>query len=399
MNKLVSHIAISISLLGVTACTNHHLASQPESEFRNQQIRKTVNDFTFIHSAWMGGWQWGHVGGGLEGAGYTVSAPDLPGHGTDKTRPENITMNDYVKTMTDILDGKEEKTVLVGHSFGGVVASQVAEARPEKVEAIVYLCAFMLPNGASFLDATQGVTTSQVLNNLVFTDDGSAVGIKESALHEAVAHDVPMEAFAAAKPNLVLEPTAPLGAKLSLTDQGYGSIPKYYVECAQDNAIPLPIQRAMHGSQDVEKVYSLDTSHGAIFSKPEEVANILTDIAAREHVRNAVNTASQNWQNAFNSGDAKAAASLYEQDAVMVAKPFGTYEGRPSIQTFWEGLVKGGYSDVAYVNPKLTILDTQTAQVTSDWTMNKAKGVITNELWVIQPDGTALLREDHFEAK
>lgn len=399
MRKILLTLTVTTSLIGLMACSNSHSSQQIEARAQPAMILNPSADYTLIHSAWMGGWQWDGVGAQLSADKSTFIAPDLPGHGSDTTPASQITMDDYVKTLTDALDNASGQTILVGHSFGGVIASQVAEARPKKVKAIVYLCAFMLPNETSFMDATNDVTTSEVLNNLSFNTDGTAVGIKETALHNAVAHDIPKDIFMSAKSHLVLEPTAPLATKLSLSKKAYGSIPKYYVECTQDKAIPLPIQQAMHSAQNVENVYTVDSSHSVIFSQPKRVSQILNDISAREDLRTAVNMASQAWQDAFNSGNAEAAANLYEVDAVMEAKPFGIYTGRSEIQGFWENLVSAGYSDVKYLKPKLTILDSQTAHISSAWTMNNAEGIITNELWVVQPDGSVRLREDDFEVK
>ena len=112
----------------------------------------------------------------------------------------------------------------------------------------------------------------------------------------------------------------------------------------------------------------------------------------------AVATASKKWRDAFNAGDAEGAAAMYEEDAIMIAKPFGTFEGREAIQAFWAQLVEGGYDDVIYYNTTtLVSRDLSNARVSADWKMNNAQGIITNELWALQPDGTALLREDHFE--
>jgi len=82
----------------------------------------------------------------------------------------------------------------------------------------------------------------------------------------------------------------------------------------------------------------------------------------------------------------------------MVATPFGTFVGRAEIEAFWSDLIDGGFADVQYVDPKIAVIDDRSALLKSKWTMNKAHGVITRELWVVQADGTALLREDHFEA-
>ncbi len=116
-------------------------------------------------------------------------------------------------------------------------------------------------------------------------------------------------------------------------------------------------------------------------------------------VENAVRQASERWKGFFNSGDAAGCASCYEESATMVAKPFGTFTGRESIQAFWQNLIDGGYAEVAYVDPKITVNDETSAVLASDWTMNKARGFITYELWVRQNDGSMKLREDHFEAQ
>jgi len=111
----------------------------------------------------------------------------------------------------------------------------------------------------------------------------------------------------------------------------------------------------------------------------------------------AVVTASKAWKDAFNSGNAAAAAALYEDDAVMIVKPFGTFKGKKAILAFWTDLVNKGLDDVVYSNTITTIVDHKSIRITANWKMNNAHGVITNELWVLQPDGSALLREDYFE--
>ncbi len=116
-------------------------------------------------------------------------------------------------------------------------------------------------------------------------------------------------------------------------------------------------------------------------------------------VLDAVNKASTQWKSAFNSGDAAGCAAQYEEDAVMHARPFGTFSGTIQIQSFWQKLIDDGYSDVKYIDLKIEVIDEKSAILTSGWKMNKASGVIHKELWVLQADGSAKLREDDFEAK
>ena len=112
----------------------------------------------------------------------------------------------------------------------------------------------------------------------------------------------------------------------------------------------------------------------------------------------AVEKASRGWRNAFNRGDAAGCAAAYEDDAVMEAKPFGVYRGRADIEAFWRQLIEDGFRDVSYIEPDISVVDESSAILSAKWTMNNAHGVISRELWVLQADGSARLREDAFEA-
>ncbi len=116
-------------------------------------------------------------------------------------------------------------------------------------------------------------------------------------------------------------------------------------------------------------------------------------------VLNAVTEASSIWKNAFNSGNAQGCTNQYEPDAIMEAKPFGTFKGHEEIYNFWQNLITDGFSHVEYIDPIIEVIDEKSAILRSGWKMNKAKGVIHKELWVLQKDGKAKLREDSFEVQ
>ncbi len=111
-----------------------------------------------------------------------------------------------------------------------------------------------------------------------------------------------------------------------------------------------------------------------------------------------VSLASNQWVAAFNTGDAEACANCYEAEAVMNAKPFGTFTGTNAIQGFWQNLIDNGFNEVTYIDKNIEVIDANSAILTSSWKMNKAHGIITKEIWVLQSDGTYKLREDDFEA-
>ena len=238
---------------------------------------KKTKTYVLVHSAWLGAWQWQQVAKTLETAGHTVITPDLAGHGSDKTPVSDITMETYVNQLLAILDGQPEKVVLVGHSFNGITVSRVAELRPKKIDRLVYLTAFLLPNGASFYDAVKGVPDSKAVEHFFLSEDQTEAFVKVEEMQDTFAHDIPAEAFNQAIAYIVPEPAAPLGYKLEVTDAVFGKIPKYYIECTDDRAIPISAQRSTYEGK-VEKVFTLNSSHTPNFSQPDKLAAILLEV-------------------------------------------------------------------------------------------------------------------------
>ena len=256
---------------------DHFEVKEQFNNNKNNEQMNTKETYVLVHSAWLGGWQWENVAKTLKDNGHTVLTRDLPGHGNDKTPPAEITMKDYVRTLSNILKKQDKPVILVGHSFNGITVSQVAELHPKKVKKLVYVTAFLLPNGGSFFKAVQGVEGSKAVENFYLSEDKSYALVKEEEIQNAFAHDIPKEAFDGAKPYIVPEPAAPLMYELEITDTNFGKIPKYYVECTEDRAIPIEIQRAMYKGK-VKKSYSLKSSHTPNFSQPGKLADILMEV-------------------------------------------------------------------------------------------------------------------------
>ena len=95
-----------------------------------------------------------------------------------------------------------------------------------------------------------------------------------------------------------------------------------------------------------------------------------------EKVEKEVLKASKNWISNFNIGNTAEIANAYTEDATMVAKPFGTFEGRKAISEFWTPFVKSGATDLKYTNTSVKIVSKNEAIISSDWSMNVGKGVI-----------------------
>jgi len=231
--------------------------------------------YVLIHGAWHGSWCWDKVVHLLKGKGHKVEAPDLPGHGKDPTPIQNVSLQAYVDRVCKVLDAQSEPVILVGHSMGGIVISQAAEYRPERIKTLIYLTAFLLQNGEFLLQIAQGDTEGLVLPNLIMAEDQSHATVKEEALKEAFYGDCSDEDVARAKSLLVPQAAAPFATPISITEKNFGRIPRIYIECLRDKAISPSIQKKMYTALPCRRVITMDTSHSPFFSAPETLATHL----------------------------------------------------------------------------------------------------------------------------
>ena len=111
-----------------------------------------MKTFILIHGSWHSSWNWHLVIPILEKQGHKVFAIDLPGMGSDKTPIQNVKLESTVEKLCELIDSIEGKVILIGHSKNGIIISQTAEYRSEKIEKLIYLAAYLIPNGKSQAD-------------------------------------------------------------------------------------------------------------------------------------------------------------------------------------------------------------------------------------------------------
>ena len=208
----------------------------------------------------------------LVAGGNTVITLDLPGHGADQTPVDQITLNSYRDAVVRAI-GERSNVVLVGHSFGGVVVSQVAEAIPARISKLVYLAALIPQNGESAndlaghdKDSLFGKYVTPTPTALVFSPDG----IQPVFCNDCTADDVAM-----LRAKLRPEPLAPFATPVTLTAANYGSVRKYDILTKRDQAVSYAFQKTLQARLNPVKSVELDTGHLPFFSKPDELAKVL----------------------------------------------------------------------------------------------------------------------------
>jgi pimeloyl-ACP methyl ester carboxylesterase len=239
-----------------------------------------MSTFVLVHGAWHGAWCWYRIVPRLAKASHTVLAPDLPSLGRDRTPIKDVTLAGWAHTIGALIEMAAEPVVLVGHSRGGIVISTVAELLPERIARLVYVTAFLLRDGETLLSVAETVVgSSRIVPNLEMTPDQSAIRVPDAALREGFYGQCPEEDLTLARMLLQPEAAAPSATPLHVTPGRFGRVPRAYIECRRDQAIPVELQRRMARDSDCPVVASLDADHSPFFSTPEVLADELLRLA------------------------------------------------------------------------------------------------------------------------
>jgi len=228
--------------------------------------------FILVHGAWHGGWCWEKMTPLLQAAGHTVNALDLPGHGADKTPLAELTLDSYVDMVCKIIEAQPEPVILAGHSMGGIVISQAAERLPDRISALIYLCAFLLQDGQSLFQVSRGQEESIITQNLTIIENGKGMVVKPEAVREAFYQDCSDEDGAKAASRLVPEPLAPSSTPIRVSAERFGRVRRIYIETLDDKALVPALQREMYSATPCERVVSMKTSHSPFYSAPRDLA-------------------------------------------------------------------------------------------------------------------------------
>jgi pimeloyl-ACP methyl ester carboxylesterase len=238
--------------------------------------------FLLIHGAWHGGWCFDRLTPLLEARGHVVAAPTLPGIGGTDLELAGTTLNGWAAFVAEQARALPEPVILVGHSRAGIAISAAAEHDPGAFVSLVYLTAFLVPSGQSMFDVRESFPRDPVFEGgLSEAARGAALAISREAAIAAFYGDCAPADQDWASARLVPEPIAPMVVPLSLSDARYGSVPRHYIECTRDRAIPIAQQRDMQAPLSCASVTTLESDHSPFLGMPERLAQALHEIAER----------------------------------------------------------------------------------------------------------------------
>ena len=237
-----------------------------------------MSTYVLVHGAWHGAWCWNKLVPELEALGHNAVTFDLPGHGDDPTPRRTVTLDSYAAAITRVLDSCDEKVFLTGHSMGGMAITAAAEQRPEKIRTLVYIAAFLPGNGESLFAIEERNPRPSVPDSLVPAANGKTATLPPERIVDLFYHDCSEEDIAYNLEHLTPQPLELLKTPLTVTQERFGTIPRVYIECTDDHAISIELQRDMIEASPCTKVISMKSSHSPFLSKPRELARILHEL-------------------------------------------------------------------------------------------------------------------------
>ena len=140
-------VLLNISLLALAAGMNSLRAAEPANV-----VPKAT--YVIVHGAWAGGWAFKRVDELLTADGYKVYRPTLTGLGERiHLASTNIDLDTHIQDVVNVIRYEDlHDIVLVGHSYGGMVITGVADRVPERIKHLIYVDAFLPTNGESLYD-------------------------------------------------------------------------------------------------------------------------------------------------------------------------------------------------------------------------------------------------------
>ncbi|MCG8440190.1 MAG: alpha/beta hydrolase [Caulobacterales bacterium] len=239
-----------------------------------------------VHGAWHGGWCWRDVRPILAAHGHRVLTPTLTGLGerAHLMSPE-IGLSTHIDDVAAVIEAEElSDIVLVGHSYGGMVITGVADAMKERLRGVIYLDAAVPADGQSMI--TQGperpadAIAETRMQLTALAPDGVAMAPLPPDVFGVPAGEEAATAWLARR--LTPHPLRTWFDPIRLENGGSHGLKRSYIHCTDpvlaQTSFPY---HAMRAEADPTWEYQeMATGHDAMVTEPERLSELILTFAA-----------------------------------------------------------------------------------------------------------------------
>ncbi len=227
--------------------------------------------FVVAHGAWSAGWAWKKMHPLMAERGHRLITPTYTGLGErSHLASPDIDLDTHITDIVNVLEWEDLSDVhLVGHSYGGMVATGVADRARPRIAKLIYVDAFAPRDGDSVFDLLPETTRAQRAGG------GAATGLIPVS---GLPPDTPPEDVAWSARRRVPHSLKTFQQKIRLKEDFTG--PRYYILCPKhspDNRFHQFHERAQR--EKWAGVYQLDSSHNPHVTVPVALADALDAIA------------------------------------------------------------------------------------------------------------------------
>ena len=245
-----------------------------------------MTTFVLVHGAWHGGWCWWKTAPLLRDAGYLVHAPSLTGLGDREhlarlIPPAVLNLDLHIRDIVQLLDSDDlSDVVLVGHAYAGMVITGVAELRPERIGALVYVNGVAPANGEAMIDQLAAVRGPEFVARIrQYVADGEPFMAQPTTASEIAQRwaitDPDDRAFVL--PRLSPQPTLTFAQPVRTGRAEAANIRREFILCSESGFESV----AEHAAASGWGVHHIDTGHDPMITEPGALAAILLNIAGK----------------------------------------------------------------------------------------------------------------------
>ena len=230
--------------------------------------------FVLVHGAWHGGWCWRRVSDLLEKKGHKVFTPTMTGLGAwSHLLNKDVNLSTHITDIVNFIEWENlTDVVLVGHSYGGLVISGVAEKVGGKIGSIVFLDAFVPEDGESLAGSA-----SQPVKDAI----AAALGRGEQSLKP-----VPASVFRVNEADRAWvdgkctpQPIATFTETITISGARDKIAKKSYIRAAGYPSVAFDAALAKYKPNATWKSFSMTAGHDAMVDQPQELTDILLQVA------------------------------------------------------------------------------------------------------------------------
>lgn len=256
------HLGLSkVTAMAMLCCG---VLSQVKAAEPTSGVEAAIKNIVLVHGLYADGSSWNKVIPILQEKGFNVTAVQNP----------TTSLGDDVAAVERAIEGQKGDTLLVAHSYGGMVISQAGS--DPKVKGLVYIAARAPDAGEDYTSLTKMFSPAPAAKGLRWSPAGYATLSEEAFLHD-FAGDLPK-----AEATVLYAVQQPFGRAITTAKTSVAAWhdkPSWYAVSAEDRTINPDLQRFMAKRMAAQTI-EIPASHLSLMSQPNLVANFIAAAAA-----------------------------------------------------------------------------------------------------------------------